>query len=98
MIWKASETGALDIELPDWRGAHPYSFSGEVQPDLDLSLELRSSASCNGSLHAFTALYVGSIQLEDGVPVLEMEAIEEWCPGTCIFHRYFVVRQRDAPP
>jgi len=90
--------GNVEISLPAWPGVYPYTFAGEIQPDLRLSLELATSAMCGGTAHPFTAHYSNIIQVNGDTLTLEMDATEVWCPGSCIFRRQYSIRKPLTTP
>lgn len=98
MIWRVEAEGAVVVTLPEWPGVYPYTFEGQLQPDRSVSLELSTSAMCNGKQSPYSATYEGSIQTQGDMLILEMESTEVWCPGTCIFLRHYSVRKTGAEP
>ena len=38
MRWTVDDEGNVGISLPAWPGVYPYTFAGEAQPDLSVSL------------------------------------------------------------
>jgi hypothetical protein len=96
MQWQVDDDGSVNITLPEWPGVYPYTFKGQISPELDLSAELASKAKCSGIERPFSATYESAIQVEGGLIKIDMQATEVWCPGTCIFTRQFVV-QRAMP-
>jgi hypothetical protein len=98
MIWRVDEEGEVEIMLPAWPGVYPYTFAGEAQPDLSVSLELATSAMCSGYEHPYTAHYTNTIRANGNTLTLEVDAIEVWCPGSCIFRRLYSIQKPLPPP
>jgi len=98
MLWSVDDEGQVEITLPDWPGTSPYTFTGKIQPNGSVALELASSAMCGGTEHNFTAYYADTIQVGDEGSALDMWAIEEWCPGICIFRRNYSLQQASQSP
>jgi hypothetical protein len=98
MLWSVDEAGQTTIALPDWPGVFPYTFAGEIQPDLSISLEFASKALCGGIESPYGASYDSAIQAQGSTLILDMESTEVWCPGTCIFVRHYSVRKTIGEP
>lgn len=98
MLWRVSEEGEVIVTLPDWPGVYPYTFKGEILPDLSVSLELSTSAMCSGEESPYSSTFDGVIRAEGEVLALDMEATEVWCPGTCVFLRHYTLQKSNASP
>jgi hypothetical protein len=98
MLWRVNEEGEVIVTLPDWPGVYPYTFKGEIQSDLGVSLELSTSAQCNGEESPYSSTFDGVIRAEGDVLILDMEATEVWCPGTCVFLKHYTVQKSNASP
>lgn len=89
MTWEVDPEGQATITLPDWPGVHPYTFKGVIGSDLSVDLSLSSSSLCSGNAHAYSARHVGVIQIDGKRLTLVTEAIEAWCPPSCLFSRRY---------
>lgn len=98
MLWRVDKEGEVIVTLPDWPGVYPYTFTGEIQPDLSVSLELSTSAMCSGEESPYSSTFDGVIRAEGNVLILDMEATEVWCPGTCVFLRHYSVKKTSDSP
>jgi len=49
MNWSVGDEGEVEVILPAWPGIYPYTFAGEVQPNLGVYLDLSTSAMCLGT-------------------------------------------------
>ena len=90
MWWEVNQSGAVEIKIEDWPG-FPYTFVGQVKPDMNVSLELSTEAMCSGNMVLYTANFSGIVQQEDNTLKLDIEALEVWCPPDCVFRRQFSI-------
>jgi len=98
MDWVVNKEGEVRIQINDWQGVYPYTFTGTVRPDQSISLRLGTSASCNGVETPYHAQYEGVIMYPGPLPELMIHAYEEWCPGSCLFRRRFTIHQSATEP
>jgi hypothetical protein len=78
--WVVTAAGEVTIEETEKK-----SWKGTVGPDLSVSLEKTFKVTCHGEPRTGTASYEGQIERMDGAYMLELEAVEDWCPPTCQF-------------
>jgi hypothetical protein len=97
MVWQVNDQGEVVVILPNWPGVYPYTFEGNVQPDLSFSLDFSSSARCGGNESPYSATYESTMQAEGDTLKLDMESTEVWCPGTCVFLRHYSVHKTAGP-
>ena len=91
LAWVVDNEGNVTIRNPQ-RGNE--SWSGKVEPNLNISLEKSEPVNCFGTVRILTTSYNGTIEQESGSFTVNMEGIEDWCPPECIFRvRYSLVKQ-----
>ncbi len=91
LTWVVDNNGNVTIQNPQ---SGNESWSGKVEPNMDISLEKSFSVNCFGTVRNETSSYNGTIEQKSGSFTVNMEAIEDWCPPACIFRiRYSLVKQ-----
>ena len=91
LVWVVDSDGNVNVQNPQ-RGNE--SWSGKVEPNLNISLEKSFPVNCSGTVRNVTSSYNGTIEQESGNFTVNMEAIEDWCPPQCIFRvRYSLLKQ-----